>query len=143
MISNILQIKCVWLHNFVALSSYIRKYHRTTVLFPTDPPYIDHRKLTGIPPTPVLGEPYDMECPYESNPPAQYEWTRMPSCGSVGEPLSWPSNTILFNNNKTLRLDGVLPLHYGHYNCSATNAFGSGWFCFIRFYSIGQFVVVS
>ena len=75
-----------------------------------------------------------MECPYESNPPAQYEWTRVPSCGSVGEPLSWPPDTILFNNtnNKTLRLDGVLPVHYGYYNCSATNAFGSGYFCFWR-----------
>ena len=98
----------------------------------TDPPYIDPRKFTGIPPSAVLGELYDIECPYESNPPAQYEWTRVPSCGSVGEPLSWPQNTTLFNNNKTLRLDGVLPMHIGYYNCSATNAFGSGWFCFWR-----------
>ena len=74
-----------------------------------------------------------MDCPYESNPPAQYEWTRVPSCGSIGELLSWPQRTILFNiNDKTLRLDGVLPIHYGYYNCSATNAFGSGWFCFWR-----------
>ena len=56
----------------------------------------------------------------------------MPSCGSVAEPLSWPPNTILFNNNKTLRLDGFRPINYGYYNCSATNAFGSEWFCFWR-----------
>ena len=110
-----------------------RKYINT-ILFPTDPPYIDYRKFTGIPPSPVLGEPYDIKCSYESNPPAQYEWTRVPSCGSVSEPLSWPPDTILFNNsnNKTLRLNGVLPLHYGYYNCSATNAFVSEWFCFWR-----------
>ena len=103
------------------------------MLFTTDTPFIDPRKHTGIPPSPILGEPYDMDCPYESNPPAQYEWTRVPSCGSIGEPMSWPQRTILFNiNDKTLRLDGVLPIHYGYYNCSATNAFGSGWFCFWR-----------
>ena len=53
-----------------------------------------------------------MECPYESNPPAQYEWTRVPSCGSIGEPLSWPQNTTFFNNNKTLRLDGRVFYQY-------------------------------
>ena len=116
----------------MCVQAYICKYHRTTKLFPTDPPYNDYRKFTGIPPSAVLGEPYDIECPYESNPPAQYEWTRVPSCGSVGEPLSWPPDTILYNDNRTLRLDGVLPLHYGYYNCSATNAFGSEWFCLWR-----------
>ena len=96
----------------------------------TDKPYIDRGKFNGIPPAAILGEPYDMECPWESNPPAQYDWSRVPSCGSVREPLSWPADTIFMNNNKTLRLDGVQPLHYGYYNCSATNALGSGWFCF-------------
>lgn len=104
-------------------------YHKVIVLFFVDPPYIDYGRFLGIPPAAILGEPYDIECPYESNPPAHYEWTRVPSCDRVGEPLSWPTHTILYNNNKTLRLDGVLPLHYGYYNCYATNAFGFGSYC--------------
>ena len=126
----------------MCVQAYVCKSHRNTELFPTDPPYNDYRKFTGIPPSAVLGEPYDMECPYESNPPALYEWTRVPSCGSV-EPLSWPPNTILYNDNRTLRLDGVLPLHYGYYNCSATNAFGSEWFCLWRkIDGMWQFVLI-
>ena len=102
------------------------------VLFTTDPPYFPIEKAMFFPPAAVLGEPYEMECPYESNPPAQYEWSRVPSCGSVGEPLSWPQKTILYDNNRTLLLDGVLPLHFGFYNCSATNAFGTKSYCMWR-----------
>lgn len=101
-------------------------------MFITDPPRLQIEKFTGIPPAAIYGEPYDIECPYESNPPAHYEWSRVPSCGSVKKPLSWPQHTILYNNNKKLRLDGVRPLHYGYYNCSATNAFGSRWYCLWR-----------
>ena len=108
------------------------KYECLLWLFITDPPYIDYSKYIGIPPAAILGEPYDIECPYESNPPAHYEWSRVPSCGTAGEPLSWPTDTILFNNNQSLRLDGVQPFHYGYYNCSATNALGFGWFCLWR-----------
>ena len=97
-----------------------------------DPPYIPFDKFIGIPPSAELGEPYDIECPYESNPPAKYEWSRVPSCGSVGEPLDWPQLTILYNNNKTMRLDGAIPIHNGYYNCTATNSLGSGWFCHWR-----------
>lgn len=103
----------------------------TGIVF-VDPPYIPIEKFTGIPPSAVLGEPYDIECPYESSPPAYYEWTRVPSCGSITEPLNWPKLTILYNNNKTLRLDGVIPIHNGYYNCTASNALGIGWFCHWR-----------
>ena len=41
----------------------------TGIVF-VDPPYIPIKKFTGIPPSAVLGEPYDIECPYESSPPA-------------------------------------------------------------------------
>ena len=111
--------------------------HKIIVLFITDPPYIDFAKI-GIPPAAISGEVYNIECPYESNPPAQYEWYKVPSCGSIEETLSSPIYTIRYNNNnKTLRLDGILPLHYGYYNygyynCSATNAFGSKWVCWWR-----------
>ena len=55
-----------------------------------DPPYIRYEEFIGIPPSAVLGEPYDIECPYESNPIAQYDWYRVQSCGSIGEPLGSP-----------------------------------------------------
>ena len=98
-------------------------------LFITDPACIDYSKYIGIPPAAILGEPYDIECPYASNPPAHYEWSRVPSCGTAGEPPSWPTDTILFNNNQILQLDGAQSFYYGCYNCSATNALVSGWFC--------------
>ena len=125
-----------------AVISLFHKYECLVWLFITDPPYIDHSKYTGIPPAAILGEPYDIECPYESNPPAHYEWSRVPSCGTTGEPLSWPTDTILFNNNQSLRLDGVQPFHYGYYNCSATNALGIGSFCLWREID-GKYVVIE
>ena len=93
-------------------------------------PYVPLEKFTHLPPLPIPGKAYEMECPYESNPPARYEWSRVTSCYYVLEPLSWPESTTFLNNNKTLRLDGVTPLHNGFYNCSATNALGSKWWCF-------------
>ena len=46
--------------------------HKIIVLFITVPPYIDHDygNFVGISPTAIFGEAYDIECPYESNPPA-------------------------------------------------------------------------
>ena len=125
-----------------AVISLFHKYECLLWLFITDPLYIDYSKYTGIPQAAILGEPYDIECPYESNPPAHYEWYRVPSCGTAGEPLSWPTDTILFNNNQSLRLDGVQPFHYGYYNCSATNALGIGWFCLWREID-GKYVVIE
>ena len=94
--------------------------------------YNNYEEFVGIPSSAVLGEPYDIECPYESNPPAQYEWSRVPSCGSIGELLDWSQLTILYNNNKTLRLGGTIPILNGYYNCTATNSLGCGWFCHWR-----------
>jgi len=95
-----------------------------------DRPYIPSGISNGLPPSPVFGEVYDLECPYKSNPPADYSWTRLSSCGYDGKLLSWPPSTIIFNNKKSVRLDGVIPAHNGYYKCEATNAYGSKSWCF-------------
>lgn len=77
----------------------------------------------GVNRSPVIGRPYELTCPLQSDPPPSYTWTRYRNIDRR-EKLSFASDVVFSENGRKWRVEGYTGEHGGVYECHATNQIG-------------------
>ncbi len=99
------------------------------ILFPppahTDPPHVVPMTTwpAGVNRSPVIGRPYELTCPLQSDPPPSYTWTRYRNIDRR-EKLSFAGDVVFSENGRKWRVEGYTGEHGGVYECHATNQMG-------------------
>lgn len=110
--------------NIYAGSVYVILIRNWDTILHTDPPIpVPTRWPAGINKYPVLGSPFELHCPLQSNPPANYTWTYHSLDGR--ERLSIPNDVILTDRGRRIIFTEYTANYNGIYECHAENELGA------------------